>query len=120
MTVTINDKIRPLPAGRRRKVAARAAELIGEEMTLRDLRKARDLTQAELGKSLGLTQDAISRLEARSDVLLSTLRRTIAAMGGSLSLVADFPNRPCVVVLDIRDLSPPRPKRARSRTAART
>jgi hypothetical protein len=33
----------------------------------------------------------ISRLEKRSDMLLSTLRRYVEAMGGKLELVAKFP-----------------------------
>ena len=59
-------------------------------------RKARALTQASVARELGIGQDAVSRLEQRSDLLLSTLRRTVEAMGGSLSLVARFPDRPPV------------------------
>ena len=86
---------------RRRKVAARAAELIAEEMTLRDFRKARKLTQVRLARRLGITQDGVSRLEKRSDLLLSTLRETVEAMGGNLSLVAQFPDGAPVVLLGI-------------------
>ncbi len=46
-------------------------------MSLRDLRKARKLTQARVAKALGVTQDSVSRLEKRSDLLLSTLRKTV-------------------------------------------
>ena len=81
---------------RRRKIEERAAELIAEEMTLRGLRRARRLAQASAARELGISQDAISRLERRSDLLLSMLRRTGEAMGGSLSLVARFPDRPPV------------------------
>ncbi len=48
--------------------------------------------------ALGVGQDTISRLEKRSDMLLSTMRRYVEAMGGSLELVAQFPNRPPVVI----------------------
>ena len=65
-------------------------------MSLRELRKARRLTQAHLASELGISQDGISRLEQRSDLLLSTLRKTVEAMGGSLSLIARFPDRPPV------------------------
>ena len=71
-----------------------AAELIAEELTLRKLRKARELTRASAARELGIGQDAVSRLEQRSDLLLSTLRKTVEAMGGSLSLVVRFPDRP--------------------------
>jgi transcriptional regulator with XRE-family HTH domain len=72
-------------------------------MTLRELRRARKLTQVRLAKALGITQDSVSRLEKRSDLLLSTLRKTVRAMGGKLSLVADFPDRPPVVLSGIAE-----------------
>ena len=93
MATNVNDKIRKLSPAQRRKVEARAAQLIAEEMTLRELRHARKLTQVRMAKTLGITQDSVSRLEKRSDLLLSTLRRTVEAMGGNLSLVAEFPDR---------------------------
>jgi transcriptional regulator with XRE-family HTH domain len=99
--MNVNDKIRKLRASRRKKVEARAAELMVEEMTLRELRKARKLTQVRVAKTLGVTQDSVSRLEKRSDLLLSTLRKTVEAMGGTLSLVAEFPDRPPVVLSGI-------------------
>ena len=72
-------------------------------MTLRELRKARQLTQTRVARELGISQDAISRLEQRSDLLLSTLRRTVEAMGGSLSLIARFPDRPPVELAGIAE-----------------
>ena len=96
MTVSLDDMMAGLDPERRRQIEERAKELIAEEMTLRELRKARKLTQASVARELGVSQDAISRLEQRSDLLLSTLRRTVEAMGGSLSLVARFPDRPPV------------------------
>ena len=98
MAVNVNDKIEKLSPAQRKKVEARAAELIAEEMTLRELRKARELTQVRMAKALGVTQDSVSRLENRSDLLLSTLRKTVQAMGGNLSLVAEFPDRAPVVL----------------------
>ncbi len=98
MAVNVNDKIKKLRPAQRKKVEARAAELIAEEMTLRELRKARKLTQVRMAKALGVTQDSVSRLEKRSDLLLSTLRKTVQAMGGNLSLVAEFPDRTPVVL----------------------
>ena len=78
-----------LPAKRRVKIERRAAELA----TLRDLRLAVERTQQDLAARLHVGQDTISRLERRSDMLLSTLRRYVEAMGGNLELVAQFPNR---------------------------
>ena len=96
MGLNVEDVIAGLDPTERRKVEELAAMFIAEEMTLRELRKARKLTQVSVARELGISQDAVSRLEQRSDVLLSTLRRTVEAMGGSLSLIARFPDRPPV------------------------
>jgi len=109
MVVNVNDKIKKLSPAQRKKVEARAAVLIAEEMTLRELRKARKLTQVRMAKALGVTQDSVSRLEKRSDLLLSTLRKTVQAMGGNLSLVAEFPDRAPVVLSCITDDPAPKP-----------
>jgi len=103
MGVNVNDKLKRLSSAQRKRVEVRAAELIAEEMTLRELRLARKLTQVRMAKSLGITQDSVSRLEKRSDLLLSTLRKTVRALGGNLSLVAEFPDRPPVVLSGISE-----------------
>jgi transcriptional regulator with XRE-family HTH domain len=117
MPITLKDKMKGLSPAQRKKVEARAAELIAEEMTLRELRHARKLTQVKMAKTLGVTQDRVSRLEKRSDLLLSTLRKTVEAMGGSLSLVAEFPDRAPVVLSGIAE-DDPRPKRTTRRRVA--
>jgi transcriptional regulator with XRE-family HTH domain len=101
MAINVDDKIKKLSPVQRKKVETRAAELIAEEMTLRELRHARKLTQVRMANKLGVTQDSVSRLEKRSDLLLSTLRKTIEAMGGNLSLVAKFSDREPVVLSGI-------------------
>src|SRR5581483_5926028 len=106
MSKNVNDIIRTLSSAQRKKVEARAAELIAEEMTLQELRRARKLTQVSVAKALGITQDSVSRLEKRSDILLSTLRKTVQVMGGKLSLVAEFPDRAPVVLAGIDEAGP--------------
>ena len=103
MALNVEDKIARLQPGRRRRVEGRAAELVAETMTLRELRRALQLTQARVATELGITQDGVSRLEQRNDLLLSTLRRTIEAMDGSLSLIARFPDRPPVELSGLAD-----------------
>lgn len=93
MARSLTDKIGQLPAARRKKVAARATELIAEELSLRDLRRAMNRTQVEVAKVLKVGQDTVSRYEQRSDMLLSTLQGYVQAMGGELDLVVTFPNR---------------------------
>ena len=88
----INQIIRGLPRERRAKVSARAKNLIGEEMALQHVRKALDLTQEQMAKLLGIGQDSVSRIESRSDMLISTLQSYVEAMGGSLKVTAEFPD----------------------------
>ena len=108
MPVNVDEIIAKLNPTQRKKVEARAAELIAEETTLRQLLKARRLTQVRMAKALGIFQDAVSRLEKRSDLLLSTLRKTVEAMGGNLSLVAEFPDRPRVLLSSLGGNDAPR------------
>jgi DNA-binding XRE family transcriptional regulator len=90
MTKNLDDVLPVLPPERQTKIAERAQELA----TLRDLRQAAEYTQSELATTLNVGQEAISRLEKRSDLLLSTLRRYVEGMGGKLDLVVRFPDRP--------------------------
>jgi DNA-binding XRE family transcriptional regulator len=90
---TLREKLKTLPAARRKKIARRAAFLVAEEMTMRELRKAREMTQAEMAKTLGIKQEQISRIEKRTDMHISTLKRAVEAMGGKLDLIATFPSR---------------------------
>lgn len=115
MSVEVGSKMQKLSASRRKKVRARAAEIIAEEMSLRDLRKARKLTQTKVAKALGITQDGVSRLEKRSDLLLSTLRKTVRAMGGDVRIVAEFPDRSPVALAQFAATDGPRIKRAARR-----
>lgn len=89
---TLTDKISALPASRRKRVAVRTAALIAEEMTLRELRKLREITQEQLAEKLGVKQEQVSRAEKRSDIHISTIKRTIEAMGGELIVTAQFPD----------------------------
>src|SRR6266705_2274402 len=108
MPITLKDKMKELSPAQRKKVEARAAELIAEEMTLRELRHARKLTQVKMAKTLGVTQDSVSRLEKRSDLLLSTLRKTVKAMGGEVHIVAQFPDRSPVLLSHLAEEHPRR------------
>ncbi len=94
MARKLDDVLAALPKERQQRVEARAMELA----TLKDLRLAAQQTQEQLAATLGVGQDTISRLEKRSDILLSTLRHYVESMGGKLELVAHFPNRPPVVI----------------------
>ncbi len=104
MTVTLEEKLMRLPADLRREIEEGAQELIAEEMSLRELRRARKLTQTRIARKLKIGQEGVSRLEKRTDLHLSTLRHYVEAVGGKLKLVAEFPDRPPVVLSGIADL----------------
>lgn len=90
---TLDEVISSLPAARRREIAARTQELIAEELTLRALAQAMVKTRRDLAKKLAVGQDAISRVEKRADMLLSTLSEHVRGLGGELKLIAEFPDR---------------------------
>lgn len=98
MAKTLEQKMAALSPARRKKVEARTAEIIEDETSLCDLRRALALTQEKMAEELGIGQDGVSRLEKRSDLLISTLRGYVEAMGGKLRLVAEFPNRAPVML----------------------
>ncbi len=75
---------------RRRRIDETKKELLAE-MPLHELRRARTLTQKELAQMLKVNQPAISKLEQRTDVYISSLRSYIEAVGGKLKIVAAFP-----------------------------
>src|SRR5271163_1514062 len=117
MARTLNEMIEGLPVDQQREVEAQAVQLIEEEMTLRDLRKAHALTQERIAEALYISQDGVSRIEKRSDFLLSTLRSYVEAMGGKLRLVAEFPDRKPVALANLDSLTAsekPAPRRRKA------
>ena len=118
MAVNVNQILRKLSPAKRRKIEDRAAEMIADEMSLRDLRRARRLTRARIAKVLGITQDSVSRLEKRTDLLLSTLRKTVRAMGGEVRIIAEFPDREPILLAELAEDDVPR-KASRRRANGR-
>lgn len=72
--------------------AAARAEAMFIEMQLQALRKSRKVTQVEVAKAMSVEQAAVSKLERRDDMYVSTLREYVKALGGELKLVASFPD----------------------------
>jgi DNA-binding transcriptional regulator YiaG len=70
---------------------ARKVETLREEMTLAELRQARELTQETLSATLHVGQAAVAKMEKRTDMYVGNLRRFVEAMGGELDIVARFP-----------------------------
>ncbi len=84
---TLREKMSPEARARSRALAERYRA----EMPLVELREAREMTQVHLAKILGVNQAAVSKLERRADMYVSTLQSFVKAMGGKLKITARFP-----------------------------
>ena len=81
---------------RRARVAAKAA-ILREAMTLEELRKARSLSQEDIAATMTVGQPAVAKLEKRTDMHVSNLRRYVEALGGTLEITARFPDASVVL-----------------------
>jgi transcriptional regulator with XRE-family HTH domain len=79
-----------MPPASRARAKAKARKMLAE-MPLDELREAREMTQVHLAKILGVNQAAVSKLERRTDMYVSTLQDFVKAMGGELKITAKFP-----------------------------
>lgn len=104
--VSLDDMIARIPAEDRQEVERRAAVLIAQHHALRDVRKAMGKTQAAVAKQLGIKQENVARIEQRGDMLLSTLRGYVRALGGDVRLVVDVKGHPPVELEGLGDLAP--------------
>ncbi len=75
---------------RRAKIEAGAKAIIAD-MLLSEIRKLSGLTQVETAKAMGVSQPSLSQIENASDMQISTLRRLIEALGGTLEITANLP-----------------------------
>ena len=105
---TLEQKLKEISPKRQEKIKARTRELVAREMSLRELRHAVNKTQKTLARTLNMGQDGVSRLEKRSDLLLSTLRNYVEAVGGSLTLVAQFPDQEPIAIGGLGDIVTPK------------
>ncbi len=87
----IEEIIARLPKVRRSRIenASRrmAREMVAYADSLAEVRRAFSKTQTEVGAGLGMPQNAVSQLERRKDMRLSTLVRYVDALGGKLALI---------------------------------
>ncbi|MGA7524246.1 MAG: helix-turn-helix domain-containing protein [Acidobacteriaceae bacterium] len=108
--IAVDDVIASLPKERQKKIAARGNELLAKvqrRMTLSEIRRGRKISQAKMAEALGIGQMQISRLEKRKDPRLSTMQRTVAAMGGHLTMIATFPDQEPVVLVTSQFMEKP-------------
>ncbi len=100
--VSLDEVMAALPEEERERIEAKGAKLVAKirrRMTLAELRKGRKISQATVAEALGIGQMQISRLEQRKDPRLSTMQRTVAAMGRKLTMLVTFPDQEPVVLV---------------------
>jgi DNA-binding XRE family transcriptional regulator len=107
MARNFNELYAKMSPERRARVEARVRETIAS-MPLDELREARELTQNQLAQSLCVSQGAVSKVERRTDMYISTLRSSISAMGGDLQIRAVFPEGE-VLINQFADIAPAKP-----------
>lgn len=98
MSITLDELRGSLSPESRARVQSRTRELLREEMTLQALRKQLEITQEDVAGRMSIRQANVSKVEKRSDMLISTLRSYLEAMGGTLELVVHMPGRPPVTL----------------------
>lgn len=104
MAKSLEQVIASLPTEEQAAINQEADRLIVEEMTLREVREARERSQRVVGEVLHINQAAVSKIERRTDMYVSTLRSFIEAMGGELEIIARFPDRPPVRISQFEEL----------------
>jgi DNA-binding XRE family transcriptional regulator len=105
MAVPLKKVLARMTPEMRAAAEADAKLMIAQELTLRDLRKAFDMTQEKLAAALGIKQESVSNIEKRTDMLLSTLREYVEALGGELELTVKFRDRPVVKLKNLTEAS---------------
>lgn len=99
------DRLRAGLPAEGRTTATAITDAMERELSLSELRRARAMTQEQLAADLHVGQASIAKLEQRTDMYLSTLRRFVEAMGGGLEIVARFPDQPQVRLRGIGELN---------------
>jgi transcriptional regulator with XRE-family HTH domain len=85
------EELRSRMTPEQRRRSQEKAERLRAEMPLAKLREARQMTRVSLAETLNVGQAAVSRIETRTDAYVSTMRRYIEAAGGTLVILARFP-----------------------------
>ncbi|MEP2236014.1 MAG: XRE family transcriptional regulator [Alteripontixanthobacter sp.] len=101
---TRSEIMAALPPERRGRVEVRSAELVVEVEGLQELRKLAERSQADMAKTLKIKQPSVHKIEKRTDLYLSTLRRYVEAAGGTLELRVEMPGKGSMHLTGVGDL----------------
>lgn len=93
-----------LPKDRRRRIEARAQELVAEVEGLKALRQLAERSQEQIAETLGVKQPSVHKIERQTDLYLSTLRRFVEAAGGKLELRVELPGKGVLHLTGVGDL----------------
>jgi transcriptional regulator with XRE-family HTH domain len=104
--VTLEEIEAKMSPEQRARVDKLTAQMRAEEMSLAQLRKAREMTQTALARKLGKTQAHVSRIESAGDLFISTLRKQVEGLGGTLDVRAVFPDMAPVSIGGFKELEP--------------
>jgi len=96
MAIPVRKVLSTLPKQRQKRIETKAATYIREFQSLQELRQSLGLTQTEIAEQHGVRQVNISNLEKRKDMHISTLKKYIEALGGTLEINVRFPNKSIV------------------------
>jgi len=107
MARNVNELFAKMDPERAARVEERVRQTLAA-MPMDELREARALTQTQLATVLNVTQGAVSKVERRADMYISTLRSYVRAMGGDVQIRAIFPDGE-VIINQFQDLEQDRP-----------
>lgn len=93
-----------MPEDRRRRIEARAQELVAEVEGLKALRQLAERSQEQIAETLGVKQPSVHKIERQTDLYLSTLRRFVEAAGGKLELRVELPGKGVLHLTGVGDL----------------
>jgi transcriptional regulator with XRE-family HTH domain len=96
MARNFNELLAKMSPERRARVDAKVKDALAQ-MPLEELRQARELTQVQLAEVLQVSQGAVSKVERRADMYISTLRSYVRAVGGDLQIRAVFPEGEVII-----------------------
>lgn len=90
MSKPFKNLVKDMPIERQKRIEQKA-KMLKRQMVLAELRKALELTQGQLAKTMSMNQAAVSKFEHQSDLYISTLRKILFSMGAELKIIAQFP-----------------------------
>jgi predicted transcriptional regulator len=98
VAIPVKKVLSSLPKSRQKSIQVKAEAYIREYRSLQELRQSLGLTQTEVAERQGVRQVNISNLEKRTDMHISTLKKYIEALGGTLEINVRFPDKSIVKV----------------------